>query len=163
MTNEKNDGAWTYETFSQDMPARDFGPFEDFVSLWRSKWVGDSLPAWRDFEFDDFNGWHGWLIVEDIIPDGSGDVRFRLWGTEVTELFEMDLTGKLMSELGEESFDPEEFELVKRIVQEGVILRSTGSLAWRGRGYRKVTTLELPLADDGNTVNKILCGVRQEN
>lgn len=152
---------WTYEFFDRYRSPSEFGPFQSLVALWRSKWRGEALPAWRDFEFKDFVGWHGWLIVEDVIPGGNGDVRFRLWGTEVTELFQIELTGKCMSEVGNDWFDPQEFELVTRVVEESVIAVSTGSLAWEGRGHMVVSTIEIPLAGDGETVDKILVGVRQ--
>lgn len=152
---------WAYDVFDRNTPPSDFGPFEDLVNVWKSKWVGNDLPAWRDFDFDDFAGWYGSLIVEDIIPEGNGDVRFRLWGTKVTDLFHRDLTGKCMSEVEDDWFDPEEYELVTRIVEEGVIIRSRGHLGWEGREYRKIITLELPLAEDGKSIDKILCGVCQ--
>jgi len=157
---EKSEG-WTYEAFDRNTSPIDFGPFESLVALWRSKWMGDALPAWRDFEFEDFVDWYGWLIVEDIIPDGTGDVRFRLWGTRVTDLFQRDLTGKCMSEVGNNVFDPEEFEWVNKIADEGIILRGAGTFAWEGRNHKAALSLELPLADNGKTVTHILCGIRE--
>ena len=70
---------WNYHTFERFSDPSEFGQFASLVSLWRSKWKGDDLPAWRDFDFHDFKDWYGWLLVEDVIPDGGGDVLFRLW------------------------------------------------------------------------------------
>jgi len=149
-------GDWTYEVFGRNTPASEFGPFESFVDLWRSRWTGDALPAWRDFAFEDFAEWYGWLFVEDVIPGGDGDVRFRLWGTSIVNLYDYEMTGKLMSEAEPGFFDPPEFELTSKIVDEGVIVRGTGSINWQNRGHKSISHIELPLSEDGKTIDKIL-------
>jgi len=156
----ENLNGWTYETFDRNTPASDFGIFGSLITLWKSKWVSDALPAWRDFTFEDFAGWYGWLYVEDLIPGGNGDARYRLWGTNITNIFQVDLTGKCMSETEPGFIDPVEYKLNMKNAEEGNILHGTGPIHWQERLHKTVAFIELPLADDGFNVDKFLGGLR---
>jgi len=150
---------WTYETFEESASPGTFGPFESLVALWHDKRKGHEFPAWSDFQFQDLVEWYGWLTVEDLIPGDPYDARFRLWGTRVTELFGCDLTGSLMSAAPPGQFDPVEFELIRKMVKEHVIVRCSGPINWIDREHKQVANLALPLSGDGMAVDKILRGV----
>jgi hypothetical protein len=106
--------------------------------------------------FEDFDDWYGWLLVEDIIPGADGDVRFRLWGTAIVNLYNVELTGKCMSDAEPGFFDPQEYELTNKIVEEGIIVRGTGPITWQNRAHKTISHIELPLSDDGKIIDKIL-------
>ena len=57
------------------------------------------MPSWADFDFYDFKGWHGVIAVQEVVTEPF-DLRCRLWGSELTEVFGADNTGKLHSEFG---------------------------------------------------------------
>ena len=150
---------WSYEIFAPETPSSEFGPFASFVELWRRKTVRGALPGWRDFEFSDFVGWFGRIIVEDLVSEDPIDVRFRLWGTEVTEIYQCEMTGKLMSEAPPNLFDPIEFELIERMKTDNVLVRAFGPINWTGRDYKKVANLAVPLTNDGSNVDRVLRAV----
>ena len=141
IIDSKTVDGWHFQSYDRYSDPAVFEEFESLVTLWRSKWKGEDLPAWRDFSFEDFKDWYGWLIVEDVVPGGNGDVVFRLWGTNVAALLQLDATGKRMSEVENDWFDPHEFEIVTNIVENGIIACSNGSLAWRGRQHVDVKTI----------------------
>lgn len=72
----ENDDGWVYQVFEKNTPASEFGIFQNFKQLWDSKREGDALPAWRDFELEDFAEWYGWITVEDIIPGPTFDAVY---------------------------------------------------------------------------------------
>ncbi|MBT4891005.1 MAG: hypothetical protein HON65_15775 [Rhodospirillales bacterium] len=147
---------WTYETFRKNTPASEFRQFESFKQLWDSKRKGDSLPAWRDFQIEDFAKWYGWMTVEDIISIEPFDSVYRLWGSNVTTLYDTDLTGKKMSEAEEGVFSLEDFKLGTKMARNQLITLCTGPLKWREVEEKVFSFIEVPLSDDGHTVDKIL-------
>lgn len=146
---------WVAETFPLDTPAEEFGAFKDFKHHWDTKRQGYSLPAWRDFEFEELEPWWGWLTVEDIIPSDTYDARYRLFGSNVVDLFGYDLTGKKYSEV-EGFLTQEDVEMSLKMVKERLIGVSRGPLTWVDKRYHFCSFAELPLADDGHTVDKFL-------
>jgi hypothetical protein len=52
------------------------------------------------FDFFDFKGWHGSIAVQETGAEPF-DLRCRLWGSQLTEIFGSDNTGKLYSEYGQ--------------------------------------------------------------
>jgi len=72
-----------------------------------------------------------------------------LFGTNVAELFEIDVTGKLASELTEDKFNStHDIPFYKNIAENFHLSRTSGTLHWQGRAYRKATFIELPLSDN---------------
>lgn len=150
---------WRSGVFSIETPAAEFGAFKDFKHHWDTKRQGDRLPAWSDFQFEELEPWWGWLTVEDVVPSDTYDARYRLFGTHVVELFSADLTGKRYSEL--EGFLTQlDIEIAMKMVDERLIGVSSGSMQWRDRAHRIYSFIELPLADDGYTVDKFLTLLR---
>jgi hypothetical protein len=147
---------WIYETFSIDASAREFRLFEPFVNLWNSKRTGRALPTWKDYRFEEFAGWYGWVTVEDIIPGDRYDARYRLWGTKVAELFEIELTGKRMSDAPPEFYDDNEFDLYQKLVDDVLITISGGPLKWQNRVHKTISTIDLPLSENGKDVDQLI-------
>jgi len=146
---------WTYQVFDADTPAREIAPFDSLVELWQSRFRGEHLPAWRDFSFDNFYGWHGWLRVGDFVPGRTDDFVYRLWGTHSVDFYGVDLTGKRMSEL-DFGFDDDDRELLTLLATEKMMTLASGPVFWQERNHLQVSVLKLPLADDGQNINKFL-------
>ncbi len=137
-----------------DTAAERFEPLTGFVEIWRSKCGPGRLPAWRDFDFYDFVGWHGYVYVDQVVERDPLEMRCRLWGIELTELLGSDETGKLFSD-SPAARAPGRLEINSRVVGEGLVCLMSGrAIAWRR--HIPFTVVKLPCADDGVTVDHIL-------
>jgi len=152
---------WTYQVFDADALSDNVAPFGSLVKLWQSRFDGDKLPAWRDFKFEDFYGWHGWLRVGDFIPGRTDDFEYRLWGVHAVDFYGVDLTGKRMSEL-DFGFDEDDRKLLTLLATEKKITLATGPLFWQERDHLLVSVLKMPLANDGEHVDKFLGAFRYQ-
>lgn len=150
---------WTYEMFALDTPTERFGAFEPLVRLWHAKRAGAALPAWSDFEFYDFKGWHGRIAVQEVFADPF-DLRCRLWGSDLTEILGSDNTGKRFSDFGS-GYTENDLGYLKELCRSASIGRSHGSLDWLQKGYRSVAFIDLPLADDGATPTHLLTALSE--
>jgi hypothetical protein len=153
---------WDYHVFDSDTEPHKFGVFQSIVELWNSKRQDAQLPAWRDFNFDEFVGWWGWMSVCDISYDPVFDTHFRLWGTNVVDLLEFELTGKsprintVPPFEYSNGYDQLEFDFLEALVKQSAIGTSFGELNSQNRNYIKYEEITLPLADDGKSVDKLL-------
>lgn len=68
------------------------------LNLWQAKRRDGLLPARRDFAFEDFRPWLGWLTLLEV-RDGGNDFLFTLHGTAAVDRYRLDMTGKLATEL----------------------------------------------------------------
>jgi hypothetical protein len=68
------------------------------LELWQAKRRDGLLPARRDFAFEDFRPWLGWLTLLEV-RDSGNDFLFTLHGTAAVDRYRFDMTGKKMSEL----------------------------------------------------------------
>lgn len=142
------DETWRYLYFSSDEAAPEVSPFGPLVDLWRAKCEGRRVPAWRDFDFFDFVGWHGYVTVYDVVYDPF-DYTTRLSGTALDELF-----GRTLKGLDRDAFNSfylrhnrmDEFsEFCCRGLYGSYV---EGPLNVQRREFIDVLYLELPLADD---------------
>lgn len=142
---------WDYADCSLNTDPSQFGPFESVVTLWRSRIDRDgSIPNRKDFDFFDFKGWWGKISIAKIEADPF-DIRFVLWGTQLTDWWGVDYTNKLM---GAQSITPEVWQAVestyfKAMVNEPFIGVVCGSLDQHDRPYIKVLGVDLPMQDGG--------------
>jgi len=152
---------WEYQVYSCDANAVEFGVFQPIFDLWKSKRVQGKLPAWADFEFQEFVGWHGWISLCDITYDPIFDTHYRLWGTNVTEVLGYDMTGRSPRRNAKEPFEYEggysqaEFDFLEKLARQPAIGVIRGSIHWQDRDFVRYQELTLPLADDGEAVDKL--------
>jgi len=92
----KEHDSWKYEIFERDVEPKMLPGFEDLVRLWQKKRGDRPVPAWSDFDFHDFVGWHGRITASEVLYDPF-DYRYRLFGEQIAEQFNADYTGKLGS------------------------------------------------------------------
>lgn len=145
---------WTYELFDADTAAETFGVFAPLVRQWTEKRNGRAQPSWSDFDFYDFKGWHGWVAVQEIVKEPF-DLRCRLWGSRLTEILGADHTGKRFSEFGP-AFTDTDLTYLAELCRTASIGRSHGNLAWLKRGHCAVAFIDLPLSNDGTSIDHIL-------
>lgn len=95
-------------------------------------------------------------LIEQI--DEGRDYRFRLIGTNITEAYGRDSTGKSVRELY--SYDPTYRDymlgICDNVTARAVIARGAGDLRTVGRDYRRFDTLLLPMTRDDGSVGWIL-------
>ncbi|WP_425407271.1 PAS domain-containing protein [Hwanghaeella sp.] len=140
---------WQYARLPISADPEEFGPFADLVRIWNSKrGRSGALPARRDFDFTDFRSWLGKVSIARI-ERKPFQIRFVLWGTQLTEWWGVDYTNKV---LGEASLTPEAWKLVEGRYFEimdndpfiGIV---NGYLDQHDRPYMKVMGIDLPLSD----------------
>lgn len=147
---------WLYETFEPDLEPEMLPGFENIVRLWQGKCGGRPAPAWAEFDFHDFAGWHGRIILADVTYDPF-DFRYRLVGTKVAERLRKDYTGKLYTEMVRDGMDPiDDFEFYEMISRKLLISRLSGDLRWVGNKHVTVTFADFPLSDNGEKATQIL-------
>lgn len=167
MTHSSKDSSdWDYRVFSCETNAVEFGVFQPIVSLRNSKRVQDKLPAWRAFGMQEFAGWFGWVSVCDITYDPIFDTRYRLWGTHVVETLGYEMTGRSPRLNTKEPFKYEggysqtEFDFLETLARQPAIGVTAGSIHWQDRDFVRYEEIVLPLADDGEVVDKLLFVIR---
>ena len=147
---------WEYGRCPLDSNPDNFGPFKQLVTLWQSKCQGGQLPQRSDFDFIDFKGWHGKIAIVKLEKDPF-NVRFVLWGTQLTEWWGVDYTNKL---LGEESLSPALWKSVEGryfqdMVKSPFIGLVKGQLDQYKRSHRKIVGVDLPLSN-GTEITQVI-------
>ena len=143
---------WRYVKCDRNAAPDRFGPFADLVRLWQERAPApDRLPGRADFEVFDFKPWLGRIFIARIEREPF-NLRFSLWGTQLTEWWGVDYTNKT---LGSASNDPESLQDVelayfREMDRDPFIGIASGVLDQYERAFIKVIGLDLPLLDDGN-------------
>ncbi|WP_420548197.1 hypothetical protein [Curvivirga sp.] len=120
--------------------------FESIYQLWAKKRGEDNLfPCWKDFDFTDFVGWHGMLIISETQWEPF-EITYRIFGSEIANIINEDLTGK-KSYPGEEGgfyyeLDKPYLEAIRANRKLGYAI---GSLDWIGQTHRKVAYMDFPM------------------
>ena len=156
MTVWKEIEGWTYEHFDRGIEPAVLPGFEDLVRLWQDRRGDRAVPAWSDFDFYDFKGWHGRLSVYDIAYDPF-DYTSRLSGTVVDVAYDRTMTGVTGSELEEMRVEhPAAMEFYEMTCRRMLISRQSGSLNFKDRKHIQASFVELPLSDDGQRATHTL-------
>lgn len=161
----EDDGGWAFDVFDPGQEDAALEPFVSLIALWREKSAGRSFPAWSDFDIMDFQAWWGWLYVRDVIAFEPMSLRYRLWGTQVTELYGVDVTGQVIEQdVASETADllgvaDTDYRFFRHVLQNRQIGVMSGQQRWRNRGHVWYSMLCLPLADDGENPDKIFSAV----
>lgn len=156
MTVWRKVNSWLYETFERDVDPEALPGCEDLVRLWQEKRGDRPVPAWADFDFHDFKGWHGRISLADVMYDPF-DIHYRLVGLQIAERLRKDYTGKLYTEMVAEGMVPfDDFEFYEMTSRKMLIARLSGDLRWAGQRHVSVTFIDFPLSNDGEKATHIL-------
>lgn len=99
-----------------------------------------------------------WSVLVDVEKDPL-DFRFRFWGTERANLIGKEMTGKLISDIAQETMregNREEYEDVYR--RGKAVLCHTPIVMHSGREAYRVS-IRLPFSNDGEEVSRIFSAV----
>ena len=143
---------WIYASLSLSAPESEFGRFASAARIWRSKAEAGALPRKRDFLPEDFRGWHGRMIIYDVLREPF-DLRFRLFGTNLVDGLNVENTGKRFSEAYGHVPD---YEVTLRhfeyLVCNRTIGMSCGSMGWEGLDYCVGHFVDFPVTDDDGVI-----------
>ena len=158
---ENTTDEWKFEHFPTDITPEKLKPFSDIISIWQSKHHKNQLPKWADFDLPDFKGWHQNLCLCDVM-ENKEDSRFRIWGSALSEVFNQNATGMLLSEanVNYTTYDRQQY---REFVEEKTIMRCDGTLDWLGKSYKHATLLHLPLSENGRDVDRYLVLFYEQN
>jgi hypothetical protein len=127
-------------------------------SYWLSKCETGSMPRRSDISPAQLKVQLPYILLADVV-DGGKDFRYRLIGTQLTQFFPANPSGKLMSEtltpFGEATVAAT-LESYRNVAQRLAPMRLSGSGSWFGQDPKHFDAFLAPLSDDGTTVNMIL-------
>lgn len=136
-------------------------PFEEadprlktVYAYWQSKRAGRPLPGRRDIEPAELKSVLPHLMLIDVEPGPR--YRYRLFGTAVTEAFGMDPTGKCVDEVMLGDYKSFLLGLYDDLCREKQPIYSTSIYGTKRDTKMWTQRLMLPLASDGDTVDKVL-------
>lgn len=157
---QENKG-WNYYQCDLDEKITDFPIFESIHQLWMDKRTDKWLPAWKDFEFEEFVGWHKHLILYEVTTQPF-DLTYRIFSSFAADIYGKNYAGKRFSDPDfdiEDEYDLLHFKLLHGLHKVGL---STGPVQWFQKEYIKLSFLELPLSADGENITHFLsCMVSQ--
>ena len=128
-------------------------PLRDFFAYWQGKRQGGRLPARADIEPTEIPQLLPNIFLVDVVAGERPRFRFRLVGTMIVSM-EFEMTNAYLDELvaGVEA-TPMGRQYVDAAA--GRIYLRRQRLDWRDRGHVNYGVLLLPLADNGETVDRL--------
>jgi len=156
---------WTYYVGDLNTPVSALEHHGSLVHIWNSKRRDAGLPAWSDFQLEDFADWWGWLTVMDCVTDDPRDWVYRLWGSRVVDFKGQEMTRKPLGYMGLKttadgaSYNDMDFDHMSMLYREQKIGLFEGPVTTDMRDVNWVATIRLPLASDGTHIDKFLNGV----
>jgi len=149
MTLWREADRWRYSYFEPEVDASQFPKFTNLIEIWQSKRNGRRVPAWKDFDFYDFKGWHGKLSVYDISYDPYG-YTVRLSGVQIDEIYHRTMKGVTNIEMNDLAVHHEDADQFYEMACRKLYITNTiGPLNVRNLDYKEIEFFELPLSDDG--------------
>lgn len=144
--------------FDKDTPLPDEAEMlSSFFEIWKNKIKGSSLPAWKDFDFTEFKGWHSNIRVMKL----GNDIKDKKVNMIVGETFQQYWGQKTIYEQVEEGAPPSR-KTVKKYYQYLEYIYNhhysinIGSIPKRDGSLVPSHWIELPLANDGKNVTHLL-------
>ena len=125
------------------------------LAYWTSKMTEGRLPARRDIEPLDIPELLPQILLLYVSRD-PWDFRFRLIGTNVVYHLSQDWTGSSFSEIEHMAAPSRIFSAYVEVSNSGEPLRSQTLYVGPHVNYVTAENIILPLADDGETVDKLL-------
>lgn len=124
------------------------------LDFWYASRGAHPYPAQRDLDLMTVPPLLPNLFILDALPDG--DFRYRFIGTKIDEHMGMSLTGRLFSDARSGRILREITQFFSRIVDTGQLGLLATRLPSEKFEWVRYTRFGLPLADDYETINKIL-------
>ncbi|MCC3860848.1 hypothetical protein [Pseudemcibacter aquimaris] len=146
-------------------PPDRIGKLMVFYRLWKEAWKEDRIPAWSDFKFEDFIGWHTYMSVMDIGGTPEDYKRNLIVG----EAFAQCFGRKTLYEAIKSGNPPEKdisiqgYEKYLSLMHKKHICVCEGTATDTKGEIRKFKWIDLPLSDDGEDVSHIITAIQYED
>ncbi len=134
---------------------------KDLMALWQSRLNGRRMPSRADFDAIELMKFGGRIALIDVEHDPRR-YRFRLIGSYITAVLGRDSTGWYVDELYDRSFYTLAVEPYERALRLLEPITSHGNMKRMDKEFLRFSSLDLPLSDDGETVNMIMKGTEFE-
>jgi hypothetical protein len=95
------------------------------------------------------------VVLIDVQPDPLR-LRYRLIGTEITRTMQRDSTGKYYDEIYAPDLLADIYKTFRYLIAHKAPIRTFGTAFYPDKNYYSYETLNLPLGDDGATINMVL-------
>lgn len=92
--------------------------FREFLDYWRGLRKAGGVARWSDFDCTTIEPLLGHVNAIDVI-DGGRDFRFRVYGTDFTICFDLELTGRCVSEIGDPARSAKSLKLYRAALASG--------------------------------------------
>lgn len=125
------------------------------LAYWNEKRGDRPMPARRDIDPLDLPDHLGNLVLIEVEHEPLR-LRYRLIGTRITSAMERDSTGKYYDEVYEPAIIEHVYDSFRWILRHKAPLRTHGQAFYPDKNFYDYETLNLPLSDDGVTVNMVL-------
>jgi hypothetical protein len=142
------DGSPTFDVSHPELRA--------LFTLWNDLRADRALPDRKDFDPFVLKRWLGHVMLVEV-TDGGADFRYRLYGSELVEIFGFDLTGRLVGAcrdlIGDKPHD--EYKWSHEHARPLGISRSSPS----NEKLVEMDKIVLPLSNGGTEVGMILSAI----
>lgn len=142
------------------VPGLDAKVLRPVFDYWEQKRAGRKMPGRADIDPLELKPYLRHLVLIEVL--GQGEFRFRLVGSEITERYGRNGTGKTVRELYANIPAAGDWltEMLQEVVVQAKPVLATGPLNAIKKEHVFSEALHLPLADDGETVTMILGATR---
>lgn len=152
---------WKYYSFDLDEELSVFTRFQPLYDLWREKKANKFLPAWKDFAFEEFKGWHPNITLFEVRHDPF-DLYYRIFGSVVSDTYGENFSGETLLTANQEIEDEYDLWHFEQLYKQQKYGASEGPVHWSNQEYIKLKFFDLPLSDDGKDITHFLTATIRE-
>ena len=127
----------------------------ELLDYWRRKRGGRTMPSRADIDPIDLKAHLGNLCLIDV-EQNPLRMRYRLIGSNITQKMGRDATGRYYDEIYAGQLLEDVQASFRWIVEHRAPLRTHGQAFYPDKNFYRYEIINLPLADDGTTVNMVL-------
>jgi hypothetical protein len=130
------------------------------LDYWEGKCAGRKLPGRRDIDPLELKAYLSHLFLIDVLP--GAEFRYRLVGSEITERYGRNSTGRTVREIYAALPLIAEWltDMMSAVTQLARPVLASGPLAAIGKEHVVSESLHLPLADEAGSVTQIFGAAR---
>ncbi|MEQ9488579.1 MAG: hypothetical protein RIM72_06255 [Alphaproteobacteria bacterium] len=139
---------FTYHYFDPFEDAPELEPFRPLIEVWRLKCGERKVPAWSDFDFTDFAGWHSKIAIYDV-SHNPFDYKIRLSGEEFNRVLGRNMKGVTRKDLLDVAVDDTLSDRLYEKAATDLLFAYTKGTNVVDRQHIQVEYLQLPLSDNG--------------
>ncbi len=134
------------------------GAAEILVSYWfqRCAIAPETGPQWADFELMDIYKIANRVVVKDVL-NGGEEFRNRYWGTNITEAFQIDATGKIIRQYLSLEHTRQALDVLRLVIRDVRPVRVWGRAAFFEQTQHKpFEAAFVPLFDGDGSATQVI-------